>query len=153
MAICGDIASFSFENSKHLTTGDGGIITTNSDSLALEARSFCNLGSTSVRSGDGRIRDAKDQRSKDKFQNPNYLRCDSLGLNYRMPEVAAAIGLAQLEKVDLYVKKKKDPSNVTGWVSLQLMSPQPPAGEPKCMCDALPAFRFRFGFRFGLRKH
>ena len=112
MAICGHIASFSFENSKHLTTGDGGIITTNSDSLALEARSFCNLGSTSVRSGDGRIRDAKDQRSKDKFQNPNYQRCDSLGLNYRMPEVAAAIGLAQLEKADLYVKKRINIANM-----------------------------------------
>ena len=104
---CSDISSFSFENSKHITTGDGGMLTTNNPEFAKEFRAFASLGSSSVRSGDGRIRDAKNPRAKDKFQDPNYSRCDSYGLNYRMPEVAAAIGLAQLERLDFFINLRK----------------------------------------------
>ena len=40
------------------------------------------------------------------FQNPEYSRHDDIGLNYRMPEVAAAIGLAQLERIEYFIDKR-----------------------------------------------
>ena len=54
-----------------------------------------------MKAGDGRIR-----LNKSVFQNPEYSRHDDIGLNYRMPEVAAAIGLAQLERIDYFIKKR-----------------------------------------------
>jgi len=104
-SIC-PITSYSFENSKHISTGDGGIITADDKELALNVRIFAGLGSASIKAGDGKIRDAKDPRAKDKFQDPKYERCNSLGLNYRMPEVAAAIGLAQVERQDMFVNTR-----------------------------------------------
>lgn len=94
----GHIVSYSLENSKHITTGDGGIVVTNDEEYAVKMRKFGSLGYAAMRSGDGRVR-----LNKEIFQNPNYKRHDSLGLNYRMPEVAAAVGLAQLERIDEFI--------------------------------------------------
>jgi perosamine synthetase len=98
IAEIADITSYSTENSKHLTTGDGGIIVTNDEEYAITMRKFGSLGYAAMKSGDGRIR-----LNKDIFQNPNYKRHDSFGYNYRMPEVAAALGLAQVEKIDSFI--------------------------------------------------
>ena len=40
------------------------------------------------------------------FQNPNYKRHDTFGFMYRLPEVAAAMALGQLEKIDWFVEKR-----------------------------------------------
>lgn len=98
----GHMASFSFENTKHMTTGDGGIVTTNDELLALKCRKHGSLGYAAMKSTDGRIK-----IDKDMFQDPDYKRHDSLGWNYRMPEVAAAVGLAQLEKLDFFVNLRQ----------------------------------------------
>src|SRR3990167_6782612 len=60
-----------------------------------------------MKSGDGRIR-----LNKDIFQNPNYKRHDSFGYNYRMPEVAAALGLAQLQKIDQFIELRINIANM-----------------------------------------
>lgn len=93
-----DITSYSTENSKHITTGDGGVVVTNNEDLAIAMRKFGSLGYAAMKSGDGRIR-----LNKDIFQDPNYKRHDEIGLNYRMPEVAAALGLAQTERMEFFV--------------------------------------------------
>mgnify|MGYP001303015016 CR=1 FL=1 len=93
-----DITSYSTENSKHITTGDGGIVVTDNEHYAIKMRKFGSLGYSSMTSGDGRIR-----INKDKFQDPSYSRHDDIGLNYRMPEVAAALGLAQTERLDHFI--------------------------------------------------
>lgn len=93
-----DITSYSTENSKHITTGDGGIVVTDNEEYATAMRKYGSLGYAAMKSGDGRIR-----INKDIFQDPNYKRHDSLGLNYRMPEVAAALGLAQTERLEHFV--------------------------------------------------
>ena len=98
IAKLADITSYSTENSKHITTGDGGIVVTNNEDYAIKMRKFNSLGYAAMKSGDGRIR-----INKDIFQNPNYSRHDDVGLNYRMPEVAAALGLAQTEKLDFFI--------------------------------------------------
>lgn len=92
------ITSYSLENSKHITTGDGGIVVTNNEDYAVKMRKFGSLGYAAMKSGDGRIR-----INKDVFQDPNYKRHDSFGYNYRMPEVAAALGLAQTERIEFFI--------------------------------------------------
>jgi perosamine synthetase len=98
IAEIADITSYSTENSKHITTGDGGIVVTNNEALAVSMRKFNSLGYAAMKSGDGRIR-----VNKEIFQDPNYKRHDDIGLNYRMPEVAAALGLAQTERLEHFI--------------------------------------------------
>lgn len=97
----GHIASWSFENSKHLTTGDGGIVCTDDEELGDKLRKCNSQGFRNATAISGRIR-----VSKDLFQNPNYKRHNQYGFMYRLPEVAAAMGLAQLEKLEWFVEKR-----------------------------------------------
>lgn len=98
----GHVGSWSFENSKHLTTGDGGIITCEDEKLADSIRKLNCQGFRNATAVSGKIR-----VSKEIFQNPSYKRHDRLGFMYRLPEVAAAMGLAQLEKLDMFVEKRE----------------------------------------------
>ena len=101
-SIC-HMTSFSFENSKHITTGDGGMVTTNDERLAVLVRKFATLGYAGLSADDGRVR----KILKDELQSPGYERHDGFGWNYRMPEVAAAVGLAQVDKIDRFVTMRK----------------------------------------------
>ena len=98
----GHVASWSFENSKHITTGDGGIITCDNEELGDDLRKLNSIGFRNATARSGKIR-----ISKDIFQNPDYKRHNKFGFMYRMPEVAAAMGLAQLEKLDMFVEKRE----------------------------------------------
>ena len=98
----GHMGSFSFENSKHMTTGDGGMVSTSSIELATAVRKFGCLGYAGLKPGDGRIRKLR----KDELQDPDYKRHDDFGWNYRMPEVAAAVGLGQLSKVERFTENR-----------------------------------------------
>lgn len=98
----GDVGSWSFENSKHLTTGDGGIIACDDEALATRIRKLNSQGFRNATAISGKIR-----LSKDMFQTPSFKRHDTFGFNFRLPEVAAGMGLAQLEKIDWFVDKRK----------------------------------------------
>lgn len=98
----GDVGSWSFENSKHLTTGDGGIIACDDEALGDRIRKLNSQGFRNATAVSGKIR-----VSRDLFQNPAYKRHTSYGFMYRLPEVAAAMGLAQLEKLDWFVQKRE----------------------------------------------
>jgi perosamine synthetase len=98
----GHMASFSFENTKHISTGDGGIVITNDERLAEAVRKFACLGYSMVTAASGQVR-----TKAFAFQDPNYKRHGSLGWQYRLPEVAAAIGMAQLARLDQYVLKRQ----------------------------------------------
>jgi perosamine synthetase len=97
----GHAGSFSFENSKHLSTGDGGMLVTDDEALAERMRKFGGLGFKNIQAATGQVR-----KNKDAFQDPAYLRHDSFGYNYRMPEVAAAVGLGQLENLEPLVARR-----------------------------------------------
>lgn len=103
----GDVASWSFENSKHLTCGDGGIIATDNEEFATKIRSLSSQGFKNISATDGKIRARKDM-----FQDPEFKRHDKFGFMYRLPEVAAAMALGQLEKVDLFVEKRVKMANM-----------------------------------------
>jgi perosamine synthetase len=98
----GDVGSWSFENSKHLTTGDGGIIACDDEVLADSIRKLNSQGFRNATAISGKIRTGKDI-----FQNPDFKRHDRFGFMYRLPEVAAAMGLGQVEKIDWFVEKRE----------------------------------------------
>jgi perosamine synthetase len=99
----GHVSSWSLENSKHMSCGEGGIITTNNENYAQMARKIAGHGYKNLGASYGQIK--LNQRV---YQNPHYKRHDEIGWNYRMPEFNAAVALAQLEnldeKVDLRIK-------------------------------------------------
>lgn len=78
----GDMACFSFYPTKNMTTSEGGIITTDDEDLAENAKMFRAHGAT-VR-----------------------YHHDAIGYNFRMTDISAAIGLAQLEKIDEFNDKR-----------------------------------------------
>ena len=98
----GHIGSFSMQSSKHITTGDGGILITNNEPLAERMRKFGGLGFKHVKADRRKIK-----KNRDLFQDPNYLRHNSFGYNYRLSELGAAVGLAQVEKINLLIKKRQ----------------------------------------------
>ncbi len=97
----GDAASFSFQNSKHMTSGEGGMIITSNAELAGNIRRFANLGYAAVTAEPG-----GSKISRDTIQSPTYKRHVSVGWNYRLPELCAAVALAQLEKLEEFVESR-----------------------------------------------
>ena len=97
----GHMSVFSFENSKHISVGEGGMIITNDEMLAERARKCAGIGYKNLKAEEGRVR-----LDEDVFQNPHYKRINYLGWNYRMPEINAAIGFAQIERLDELVNKR-----------------------------------------------
>ena len=81
----GDISTFSFYPNKHITTGEGGMIVTNDEQLAEECRVLRNLC----------------------FQTEKRFVHERLGWNFRMTNMQAALGLAQLERLDEFVSQKR----------------------------------------------
>ena len=81
----GDISTFSFYPNKHITTGEGGMIVTNNIALADRCKLLRNLAFTPER----------------RFVH------EELGWNYRFTNIQAALGLAQLERLDEFVTKKR----------------------------------------------
>lgn len=96
----GHAASFSFQSSKHMTSGEGGMVITDDPDLADRIRRFNSLGYAAVGRSQAKI-------SKDVIQDPNYARHVEIGWNYRMAEVCAAVALGQLERLDLLVSLRK----------------------------------------------
>ena len=99
-----DISVFSFEAKKHLTSGgEGGMIVTDNPKLAELARKFAGIGYRHLTADAGRTHLAIDV-----VQDPTYKRFDTIGLNYRMNDVSAAVGLGQLERAEEIVRRRKD---------------------------------------------
>lgn len=81
----GAISTFSFYPNKHVTTGEGGMILTDDEQLAERCRSLRNLC----------------------FQPYQRFVHEELGWNFRMTNLQAAVGLAQLERLDEFVTRKR----------------------------------------------
>jgi perosamine synthetase len=81
----GALSTFSFYPNKHVTTGEGGMIVTDDEQLAERCRSLRNLC----------------------FQPQNRFVHEELGWNFRMTNLQAAMGVAQLERLDEFVVRKR----------------------------------------------
>ena len=81
----GDISTFSFYPNKHITTGEGGMILTDNDDLAKACKSLRNLC----------------------FTPENRFVHERMGWNFRMSNLQAAVGVAQLEQLNDFIKKKR----------------------------------------------
>jgi len=81
----GDISTMSFYSNKHITTGEGGMIFTDDDELAEKCRKLRNMY----------------------FQEDKRFVHEKLGWNLRMTNIQASIGVAQLERLDEFVLKKR----------------------------------------------
>lgn len=81
----GDISTFSFYSNKHVTTGEGGMIVTDDEALAHKCRGLRNLC----------------------FQPEQRFVHNDLGWNMRITNLQAALGLAQLERLDQHIDRKR----------------------------------------------
>lgn len=81
----GDLSTFSFYPNKHITTGEGGMVLTDDSHLAERCRSLRNLC----------------------FQPKQRFVHEELGFNFRMTNLQAALGLAQLERLEEFVRRKR----------------------------------------------
>jgi perosamine synthetase len=86
----GDVSVFSFYPNKHITTGEGGMVMTNDDRIAEYCRLLRNLSHSPKR----------------RFVH------EELGFNYRLTNLQAALGIAQLERLDATVAKKREMGRV-----------------------------------------
>lgn len=99
-----DIAVYSFEKSKHMTSGsEGGMMITSDENLAVRARKFAGIGYKGLTAEAGRT-----SLASSVYQDPDYERFDTIGFNYRMNAITAAIGLAQFERIDFLVNRRKE---------------------------------------------
>jgi perosamine synthetase len=89
----GDCGSFSFQGSKHITSGEGGMMITNDEARTLKIRKAAGLGFTTLGSRKASV-------TKDEMQHPAFERHDFPGWNYQMSELCCAVALAQVERLD-----------------------------------------------------
>jgi perosamine synthetase len=99
----GHMASFSFQGSKHMTCGDGGILVTSNRDLADRARRAAVLGYPTL-SGEA----GKGMLPEEVRFSPDFCRHATIGYNFRMPEIAAAVALADLERLDELVAMRRE---------------------------------------------
>jgi len=95
----GSFSSFSFQASKHITCGEGGMLITNDVDLANKARRFSSLGYAGVSAKQGKI-------TRNDIQDPNYSRHITMGFNYRMSELQAAVALGQIQRSNDLVQQR-----------------------------------------------
>jgi len=90
-----DMTVFSFHPVKHITTGEGGMVSTNNPKLAETLRRFRNHGISS---------DARQRQSAGQWHYEMVL----LGFNYRLPDFACALGMQQLKKLDANLARRRE---------------------------------------------
>ncbi|QWR76725.1 UDP-4-amino-4,6-dideoxy-N-acetyl-beta-L-altrosamine transaminase [Candidatus Magnetomonas plexicatena] len=94
------MCAFSFHPVKAITTGEGGAVTTNDVSYYKKLKLFGNHGITKL---------------SDNFINPErapwYYEMQTIGLNYRMTDIQAALGISQLRKLDVFIERRRSIAN------------------------------------------
>jgi dTDP-4-amino-4,6-dideoxygalactose transaminase len=96
----GDAAVFSFHPRKSITTGEGGMVTTNDSELAEVANMLRNHGAS--------ISEEQRHKGPRPYLLPEF---NLLGYNYRMTDLQGAVGLAQLAKLDSFIEERQHWAN------------------------------------------
>jgi UDP-4-amino-4,6-dideoxy-N-acetyl-beta-L-altrosamine transaminase len=93
--VFADLSIFSFHPVKHITTGEGGMITTNSEKLYHQLRSLRNHG----------IQQAPEVMQS--LHDPWYYEMRELGFNYRFSDIQASLGISQLKRAEAGLEARK----------------------------------------------
>jgi dTDP-4-amino-4,6-dideoxygalactose transaminase len=113
----GHLGCFSFYPSKNITTGEGGMITTNDDVLAEQCRLLRHHG------------------------EPEWYVYNRLGYNYRMTEIQGAIGRVQLKRIDNFIKLRNKNAQYLSKAVSEISGINPPFIPKYCE----PAFNYWIG--------
>jgi perosamine synthetase len=92
----GDMTAFSLHPVKPITTGEGGVVTTNNEELFTRLFLFRTHGIT---------------RNSERLMNyhgPWYYEMQHLGYNYRLSDIHAALGISQMDKIDTFISRRKE---------------------------------------------
>ena len=108
VGVDADLAMFSLERTKHISSHEGGVLITNNSNYAMKARKFSGGGFKNLTADKSKLA----AKIPLEFQSPDYKRHDYLGLNYRISEFCAAVALAQFERVEEKVKIRRDIANI-----------------------------------------
>jgi len=92
-----DITTFSFFPTKNMTTGEGGAVSSTNPELLERAKKF---------SRQGLVRNVK--QFKVIGEGPWHQEVHEFGLNYRLPDILCALGLSQLNRIELFKSDKKE---------------------------------------------
>ena len=92
-----DVTVFSFHPVKHIATGEGGIICTNSEELYNKLKKYRSHGITKNPS-----------EYKNKEEGPWYHEMQALGFNYRIPDILCTLGLSQLSRLENNILRRKN---------------------------------------------
>lgn len=93
----GDIGCFSFHPRKSVTTGEGGMLTTNDDALAERLNMLRNHGAS--------ISEEQRHKGPKPYILPEF---DMVGYNYRMTDIQGAVGVVQLGKLDKFIDERQE---------------------------------------------
>ncbi len=120
----GDLGAFSFQSSKNITSGEGGIVLTNDDELYERAWSLHNVG---------RVRDGA------------WYQHELLGRNLRMPELAAAILLVQLERLPEHMRiRDTNAGYLTAALTEEVPGITPIATDPRVTRESHHLYQMRY---------
>lgn len=89
-----DMTMFSFHPVKHITTAEGGLITTNNEEYAERLKLFRSHGIT------------KEPNKLTKNDGPWYYEMQALGYNYRITDMQCALGVSQLKKAEKFINRR-----------------------------------------------
>ena len=92
----GDLGCFSFHPRKSITTGEGGMVTTNNDILAEKLKVLRNHGAS--------ISEEQRHKGPKPYILPEF---NVLGYNYRMTDLQGALGIVQLKKLDVFINQRE----------------------------------------------
>ncbi|MEF3254641.1 MAG: UDP-4-amino-4,6-dideoxy-N-acetyl-beta-L-altrosamine transaminase [Deferribacterales bacterium] len=98
-----DCSTFSFHPVKHITTGEGGAITTNDEEIY---KKLMTLRTHGIIRGD--FTQPEMAYGKDMKLNPWYYEMTELGYNYRITDFQAALGISQLKKLEKFLARRKE---------------------------------------------